>query len=126
MLDQLYCRYVLASAVSLGVDFGMFMVGLATGVPPALAAACGYGAGVICHWYLSSRAVFVGRIAEAGAERRQQQGLFVLSALVGLAVTVAIVGVGSRYGLDPRIAKIIAIVVSFQSTYVLRKKVVFA
>ena len=49
-----------------------------------------------------------------------------LSALVGLAITTGIVGVGSRYGLDPRIAKGIAIVVSFQATYVIRKKVVFA
>ena len=52
--------------------------------------------------------------------------MFVLSALVGLGITTGIVGLGSRYGLDPRIAKGIAILVSFQATYVLRKRVVFA
>lgn len=126
MLDQIYLRYVGASAVSLGVDFAIFMAALSVGVPPALAAACGYIVGIVCHWLISSRMVFVGLVAEDAASRRHQQALFVLSALVGLAITTGIVGVGSRYGLDPRIAKGIAIVVSFQATYVIRKKVVFA
>jgi putative flippase GtrA len=126
MMDQVYCRYIGASAVSLGVDFAVFMASLSLGIPPAIAAAFGYGAGIVCHWYVSTRAVFVGRVATSGTSRRQQQGLFVLSALVGLGITVGIVGLASRYGIDPRIGKAIAIVVSFQSTYVLRKKVVFA
>jgi putative flippase GtrA len=102
------------------------MAALSAGMPPALAAACGYIAGIVCHWLISSRLVFVGRVAGESAGRRQQQALFVLSALVGLGITTGIVGLGSRYGLDPRIAKGIAIVVSFQATYMLRKKVVFA
>jgi putative flippase GtrA len=126
MLDQIYIRYVGASAVSLGVDFAVFMAALSVGVPPALAAACGYIVGIVCHWLISSRIVLVGQVAEDSASRRHQQALFVLSALVGLGITTAIVGVGSRYGLDPRIAKGIAIVVSFQATYVIRKKFVFA
>jgi len=126
MLDQVYLRYVAASAASLGVDFAIFMLALSAGVPPALAAACGYMVGIVCHWLLSSRMVFVGQVADDSASRRNQQALFVLSALVGLGITTGIVGLGSRYGLDPRIAKGIAIVVSFQATYVLRKKVVFA
>lgn len=126
MLDQVYTRYVGASAVSLGVDFALFMAALSLGMPPALAAACGYMAGIVCHWLISSRVVFVGRVAADNAGRRQQQAMFVLSALVGLGITTGIVGLGSRYGLDPRIAKGIAIMVSFQATYVLRKKVVFA
>ena len=126
MFDQVYLRYVAASAASLGVDFAIFMLALSAGVPPALAAACGYMVGIICHWLLSSRMVFVGQVAEDSTTRRNQQALFVLSALVGLGITTGIVGLGSRYGLDPRVAKGIAIVVSFQATYVLRKKVVFA
>jgi putative flippase GtrA len=126
MLDRIYTRYLGASAASLGVDFATFMAALSAGVPPALAAAFGYAAGILCHWLISSRIVFVGRVAADSPGRRQQQALFVLSALVGLGITTAIVGLGSRYGIDPRIAKGIAIVVSFQATYVLRKKVVFA
>lgn len=126
MLDQIYTRYIGASAASLGVDFAIFMATLSLGVPPALAAATGYIAGIICHWAISSRFVFVTHIAAVGTARRQQQALFVLSALVGLGITTGIVGLGTRYGLDARIAKGVAIVVSFQATYVLRKKVVFA
>ena len=126
MLEQIYVRYIGASAVSLGVDFAIFMMALSIGVPPALAAACGYIVGIVSHWLISSRMVFVGQVAQSTAARRQQQALFILSALVGLGITTGIVGLGTRYGLDPRIAKGIAIVVSFQATYVLRKKVVFA
>jgi putative flippase GtrA len=126
MLDRLYCRYIAASAASLGVDFGMFMAALSAGVPPALAAALGYCGGIVCHWIISTRTVFVGRVADAGPGRRQQQALFALSALIGLGVTTVIVGLGSRQGLDPRLAKGIAMVVSFQATYLLRRRVVFA
>jgi len=126
MLDQIYLRYIAASAISLGVDFAIFMLALSAGVPPAQAAAIGYIVGILCHWLISSRMVFIGQIAQSTAARRQQQALFVLSALVGLGITTGIVGLGTRYGLDPRIAKGIAIVVSFQATYVLRKRVVFA
>lgn len=126
MLDPLYLRYVGASAASLGVDFAVFLAALSIGVPPALAAACGYIVGIGCHWLLSSKMVFISHVASDAPLRRQQQALFVISALVGLGITTGIVGLGSRYGLDPRIAKGIAIVVSFQATYVLRKKVVFA
>jgi putative flippase GtrA len=126
MLDPLYCRYIAASAASLGIDFAVFMAMLSLGLPPALAAATGYVAGILCHWYLSSRAVFVGQVAATGPARRQQQGLFVISALVGLSITTAIVGLGSRFGVDPRLAKGAAIVVSFQATYLLRKRIVFA
>jgi putative flippase GtrA len=126
MLDRIYTRYLGASAASLGVDFATFMAALSAGLPPALAAAFGYAAGILCHWLISSRIVFVGRVAADSPGRRQQQALFLLSALVGLGITTAIVGLGRRDGIDPRIAKGIAIVVSFQATYVLRKKVVFA
>ena len=126
MIDRIYCRYVAASAASLAVDFGIFMVALSAGLLPALAAAAGYCAGIVCHWLISSKAVFVGQVAESGAARRQQQLMFVVSAFVGLGITTAIVGLGSRQGLDPRIAKAVAIAVSFQATYLLRRRVVFA
>ena len=126
MLDQIYTRYVGASVVSLGLDFGVFMATLSLGVPPAIAAATGYIAGIVCHWAISSRFVFTGLVAASAGARRQQQALFLLSALVGLGITTGIVGIATRYGLDPRVAKGLAIVVSFQATYVLRRKVVFA
>jgi putative flippase GtrA len=126
MLNLVYTRYIGASVASLGVDFAVFMAALTLGAPPAIAAATGYIAGIACHWAISSRFVFAAQMAETASGRQQQQALFVLSALVGLGLTTGIVGLGSHFGLDPRIAKGIAIVVSFQATYVLRKRVVFA
>jgi putative flippase GtrA len=126
MIDRLYCRYIGASAASAGVDFGLFLTALSAGVPPAFAAALGYCGGIVCHWIISTRAVFIGRVADGGARRRQQQVLFALAALLGLGLTTAIVGVGSLEGFDPRLAKAAAMLVSFQATYMLRRKVVFA
>jgi putative flippase GtrA len=126
MRSFVYFRYLVASVGALGLDMAVFMASLALGAPPVLAAAGGYGSGIGAHWLLSSRAVFTGRLAEKGKARRQQQALFLASALVGLALTMGIVGIGSLFGADPRLAKLAAIAVSFQATYILRRKVVFA
>lgn len=124
LLRLTYARYLLASVGALGADLATFMVALAL-MPAALAAGVGYCAGMIAHWGLSSRAVFLGRLAESGAARRQQFMLFVGSGLAGLAITMGIVGIGDAAGIDPRLAKLAAIAVSFQVTYLLRRAVVF-
>jgi putative flippase GtrA len=121
-----YLRYLVASVGALGVDMGLFVGALALGLHPTLAAGTGYTAGILAHWLLSSRAVFTGQLAEAGAPRRQQQALFLVSAMIGLGVTMAIVGLGHAIALDPRLAKLVAIGVSFQITYFIRRRVVFA
>ncbi|HYI03889.1 MAG TPA: GtrA family protein [Reyranella sp.] len=126
MIGNIYVRYVVASGGALGLDMGLFMAALALGVEPVAAAAIGYCSGIAAHWLLSSRAVFVGRLAEKGSPRRQQQLMFLGSALVGLAITVGIVGIGQKLQVDPRLAKIAAIGISFQVTYLLRRKLVFA
>ena len=118
-------RYALASAIALGVDLGLFLLMLEAEMTPSVAAGIGYGAGMAAHWWLSSRAVFVGGLAEAGADRTRQQGWFVLSGLLGLALSMGIVGAGSALGLDPRIAKLGAVGVSFGVTYLLRRHMIF-
>jgi putative flippase GtrA len=126
VLRSTYVRYIVASGGALGVDMALFMAALALAMAPAAAAALGYCAGILAHWLMSSRAVFVGQLAEKGTARRQQQVLFLGSALVGLAITVAIVGLGHRLAIDARLAKLVAIAISFQATYLLRRKLVFA
>jgi len=121
-----YLRYLVASGGALAVDMGLFLGAMAMGVQPVIASGLGYGTGIGAHWLLSSRAVFVGHVAERGWARRQQQALFLTSALIGLAITMAIVGLGARLQIDPRLAKLVAIGVSFQTTYLLRRKLVFA
>lgn len=125
LLRLTYTRYLAASVGALGVDLAAFLLALNL-MPAAIAAGAGYCMGIAAHWLLSSRAVFAGRLAERGAKRTQQLLLFVGSALVGLALTVSIVGLGDAFGLHPWIAKGLAVVISFQATYTLRRRIVFA
>ena len=119
-------RYLGASVVALGFDMGSFLVLLECGIPAASASALSYTLGIAVHWFISSRAVFVAGVAARGPARTRQKALFVASALVGLALTAGVVGLGSAVGLDPRLAKIVAVGVSFAATWLLRARVVFA
>lgn len=121
-----WLNYLLASGLALGSDAGLFLLLLDSGLSPMAASAVGYCAGILVHWLVSSRLVFADGAAARGTdERHRQKMLFVGSALIGLAVTTAIVGTGSALGLDPRLAKLAAILVSFQTTYLLRRHIVF-
>jgi putative flippase GtrA len=123
--DVRFIRYLLASVGALAVDMGVFLALLAAGLWAPGAGAAGYAAGIAAHWLLSSRAVFVGNVALRGRRRTQQKALFVASAMVGLALTTAIVWLGDNAGIDPRMAKLAAIAVSFTATWLLRAKIVF-
>jgi putative flippase GtrA len=118
-------RYLGASVIALGCDMGTFLALLGLGMVPGLAAAIGYCIGIVVHWLVSSRKVFTGSVAIAGTARTRQKALFVVSALIGLGVTTAIVAGGSLLGLDPRLAKLVAIGASFTITWLLRDVVVF-
>ncbi len=118
-------RYILASVGALAIDMGSFLALLSLGIGSVMAAAVGYSLGIIAHWLLSSRTVFHDSVAEKGSGRTRQKALFVLSALLGLGLTTLIVGTGDWAGIDPRLAKIVAVICSFTLTYLLRKSVVF-
>ena len=118
-------RYGFASVAALAVDMGSFLLLLSLQVAAAPASALGYSIGIVTHWLLSSRAVFADAVARRGPQRTRQKALFVGSALIGLVLTTVIVGAGDLAGLDPRLAKLAAIGVSFTVTWLLRSKVVF-
>lgn len=123
--DRRLVRYGLASAGALAVDMGSFLALLALAVPAAGASAIGYCLGIAAHWLLSSCTVFAGSVASRGSRRTRQKALFVGSAMIGLAITTAIVGLGDLAGIDPRIAKLAAIAASFAVTWMLRNRIVF-
>ena len=123
--DARLIRYLLASVGALAVDMASFLALLAMGAWPATASAIGYCLGIVAHWLMSSRAVFADTVAERGMARTRQKALFVVSALVGLGLTTAIVWVGFSAGLDPRVAKLVAVGVSFLATWVIRSRIVF-
>lgn len=119
-------RYLVASALSLGIDLGSFIILLAIGAAAAPAAAAGYALGILAHWLFSSRKVFADSVARHGAARTRQKAMFVISALVGLGLTTVMVGAGTHVGIDPRLAKLAAIATSFTVTWLLRSRVIFA
>lgn len=129
MIDRLrrvmLLRYLFASIGALAVDMGSFLALLVLGTAPVIASAAGYSLGIVAHWLLSSRAVFTDSVATNRGARNRQKALFVGSALVGLAMTTLIVGVGTALGLDSRLSKIVAIGASFTATWLLRKRIVF-
>ncbi|MEM8726188.1 MAG: GtrA family protein [Pseudomonadota bacterium] len=123
--DIRFARYILASVGALAVDVGSFLAFLSLGIAAAPASAMGYSLGILAHWLMSSRAVFQDDVAAGGFARTRQKALFVISALIGLGLTTAIVGFGDWVGFDPRVAKVFAIVVSFLVTWLIRSQVVF-
>ena len=122
--DVVLLRYLIASGVSLCVDMGSFMVLLALGSGAVPAAAAGYALGIVTHWLISSRKVFDG-VAERGARRTRQKAMFLVSALIGMAVTTSIVSLGSLAEIDPRIGKLVAVAASFSITWLLRSRLIF-
>ena len=118
-------RYGLASIAALSIDLGLFLVLIALAVPAMLSSAAAYSVGIVTHWLLSSRTVFTDSVAHRGPLRTRQKALFIGSALVGLALTTMIVGAGDLGGIDPRIAKLSAIMISFFATWLLRSRIVF-
>ena len=119
-----YSRYLAVSIAALTIDLGLFLLLQQLGLPVFAVSALSYSAGIVAHWLLSSRMVFAAELRPRGAARAGQQALFVLSALVGLGVTVAIVSFASMM-IDARLAKLVAVIVSFQVTYLLRRSLVF-
>lgn len=119
-------RYLVASAVSLGIDLGSFMILLAIGAAATPAAAAGYALGILAHWLVSSRKVFADSVASGGLARTRQKTMFVISALVGLGLTTLMVGVGTHAGVDPPLAKLAAILTSFTATWLLRSRIIFS
>lgn len=126
LVDMRLARYLIASVGALAVDVGTFLALLSLGLWAAPASAIGYGLGIAAHWVMSSRAVFTGNVAQPGPARTRQKALFTGSALIGLAITTAIVWAGDASGIDPRLAKLAAIAASFTATWLLRSRVVFS
>lgn len=124
--DIRFLRYLLASVGALAVDVSVFLGAMALGAQAGPASALGYMLGILAHWLLSSRAVFQDSVAAGGRERTWQKVLFVISALVGLALTTLIVGLADGAGFDPRLAKGAAIIVSFIATWLIRSQIVFS
>lgn len=124
--SNVFLRYVVVSVGALACDMIIFLLLLAAFLPSVAASAVGYSVGILVHWILSSRKVFADRVSEKGsAARTQQKAMFLFSALLGLILTIAIVGAGTMMGIDARLSKVAAVIISFMTTYLLRNIVIF-
>jgi len=100
----------------------LFLGLLKADIAPAAAGFAGYAGGLLLHWMISVRFVFMP------AERPtygQRLG-FVVSAVIGLAITTGLISTMTAAGLGPAIAKLFAVPVSFLSVYAIRKYGVFS
>ncbi len=116
-------RYLVASVCALASDMIVFLALDQAGAPPVPAALGGYLAGMGVHWAISVRFVFLPGAAR-GATHAQRIG-FVASALFGMAVTMALVGMLSAIGIAPALAKLASVPASFFTVYAIRKYGVF-
>lgn len=118
----MFARYLLASICALAADMLLFLAFSQSGTSPVLAAFGGYAGGLIVHWAISVRFVF-----ETGESATHAQRLaFVASALLGMGITMAMVGSLSALAVPPPIAKLLTVPVSFLAVYAIRKYGIFA
>lgn len=122
-----WCSYLGASAAALALDLAVFASLVVSAVNPAAAGAVGYLAGLALHWIVSSRFVFREATGAAGSSlRRQQALLFCATAGLGLVLTTGVIATLTVFAVPPWISKPIAVAVSFQSVWWVRRNVVFA
>ncbi|CAM8673141.1 MULTISPECIES: GtrA family protein [Sphingobium] len=118
----MFARYLLASVAALASDFAAFLILDHGGAAPMIAALGGYLVGLVVHWVISIRFVFD---LARGPTHGQRIG-FVVSAAVGMGITMALVGALSALGLPPALAKLLSVPASFLTVYAIRKYGIFA
>jgi putative flippase GtrA len=118
-------RYGVVSGFALALDVAVFLLANRLLGMPTVAGVIGYACGIVLHYHLSCRYVF----APPGQGKSAQRlfGEFVVSGLIGLGVTAAVIALAtSVFGLGPLAAKLIAMAASFLGVFAIRRTIVFA
>ena len=119
-----FWRYLLASVIALGLDFGLlWLLTEKAGLHYLTSSALSYSAGAVLHYVISVTLVFRERRL---ADRRMEFAGFFAIGLLGLAANqlvmkLAVDGLGQSYLLG----KVAATGVSFVLTFVTRRAVLF-
>ncbi|PKU25228.1 GtrA family protein [Telmatospirillum siberiense] len=121
----MFMRYIVVSALCLGVDYGLYVVLIRLfGVTPVLATAAGYLTGLVVNYLLATRYVFtVGLLSH---NRLGEFAAYAATGIVGTAVSVGVVSGCERMGVNNiHVAKVLAVGISFATVYALRRYVLF-
>ncbi len=117
-------RYLAASVIALVADVAVFSLLRMVDIYVGFAGVAGYCVGIVVHWSISSKFVFVGR-AKEGEGTYLQQALFAGSALLGLAITFITISLLSHLGFTAFYAKSTAVGLSFFAVFITREFGVF-
>jgi len=123
--DIHFVRYFVASIGALAVDMGSFLLMLQTPLHAGVSAALAYTLGIVAHWILLSRSVFLAGTHARGAPRTRQKAVFLMTTWGGLVATTGIVSAAVALDAPPTAAKGIAVAVSFVLNYAIRKHFIF-
>jgi len=117
-------RYLIASVLALGLDAGLLWVGThELGMPPWLAGAFAYAAGLVLVYTLSVRWVFAHRVIR---DARGEFVVFAVLGLIGLLLNSATLYVATGLGLALPLAKGLSAAIGFVTNFVSRKFLLFS
>jgi putative flippase GtrA len=122
---RFFC-YVSASGTALLVDLTTYRAALTVFPRAAIAAAIGFGFGILTHYTMSTRVLFGDVLQARGAtEEAPVLGKFFIAGITGLLVTTLIVWlVADIGGYHPYAAKAVAVVFSFVSVFTVMRFIV--
>ena len=114
-----FLRFLVVGGISFSVDFGLFTLLFAGGVPHLLASATSFSLSVILNYVLSRRFVFE---ANENVSVAREFILYVLLNIIALGLNTVVLYVCSDLGsLNPLLGKIVATAVVLVYNFVSRK-----
>ncbi len=117
-------RYFVASIAALALDASLLWIGVASfALPPWLAGAFAYAAGLVLIYLLSIRWVFAAR---ALRNARREFVLFATLGLIGLVLNSLTLHVATGLGIALPVAKIVSAGIGFVANFISRKLLLFS
>lgn len=117
-------RYFAASLAALILDAGLLFVGVrALGLPPWIAGALAYSAGLVLIYLLAIHWVFADRVVR---DARSEFVLFAVLGVLGLVLNSATLHAATSLGLALPLAKMVSAAIGFVANFVSRKLLLFS
>ena len=118
-----FLLYGAVSVVALAVDvLLLYFAVVSLGMPAVLAAALAYAAGLVVHYVLSVRYVFTFRRMAGCGEAM----VYALTGVMGILLSAGVVHIGGLLGQSLPVSKLVAVLPSFASVFIIRKMTLFS